>query len=91
MTYATLNDLPGRPLGRPPTFDYAIARELAALGVRQKDIAAHFGVTQGRIAQIIGGVTSPTVAEALAVIDAGERKCEGCAALRLLISAVRSM
>lgn len=86
MTYATLNDLPGRPLGRPPTFDYALARELAALGVRQKDIATNFGVTQGRIAQIIGGVTSPTVAEALAVIEAGTRICAGCPALRIGVS-----
>jgi len=83
MTYATLNDLPGRALGRPPTFDYAIARELAALGVRQKDIAAHFGVTQGRIAQIIGGASTPTVAEAMAMIEAGMRICAGCPALRI--------
>ncbi len=83
MTYLTLNDLPGRPVGRPPTVDYAMVRELAALGCRQKDIAAHFGVTQGRIGQIVGVQPAPSVEEALAVIEAGARKCEGCAALRI--------
>jgi hypothetical protein len=83
MTYTNLNDLPGRPVGRPQTVDQDLARQLAALGCRIQDIANHFGVTQGRISQIIGVRPAPTVAEALAVIEAGERKCEGCAALRL--------
>jgi hypothetical protein len=91
VTYKTLNDLHGWPVGRPRTVDQDLARDLAALGCRITDIAAHFGVTQGRISQIIGVRHAPTVAEALAVIGAGERKCEGCAALRLLISAVRSI
>ena len=83
MTYKTLNDIPGWPVGRPRTVDQDLARDLAALGCRITDIAAHFGVTQGRISQIIGVRTAPSVAEALAVIEAGERKCDGCAALRM--------
>jgi hypothetical protein len=85
MTYQTLNDLPGRPVGRPPTVDRDLARQLAALGCRIQDIAAHFGVTQGRISQIVGVRPAPTVEEALVVIEAGAGKCEGCAALRLRV------
>jgi hypothetical protein len=84
MIYQTLNDLPGRPVGAPRIVDQDLARDLAALDCRITDIAAYFGVTQGRISQIIGVRPAPSVAEALAVIEAGERKCEGCAALRMV-------